>query len=68
LNVFLEIRLPLEILFQGERRGFDSVEERTRAETRDDGHTQNAPQRAATIDCVHWLSPFDQRLLLQLSA
>src|SRR5947208_9692072 len=32
LNLFLEIRLTPEILFQGEWHGFDRVGERTRAE------------------------------------
>jgi hypothetical protein len=68
LNLFLEIRLTPEILFQGEWHGFDRVGERTRAETCGYCHAQNAPQRATAIDCIHWLSPFDQRLLLQLSA
>jgi hypothetical protein len=47
-----------KILFQGERHRLDHAGERTRAKTRGHGHTQNAPQRAATIDCIHWLSPF----------
>ena len=36
------IRYPCEILFQSQRHGLGRVGERTSAETRGDGHTQNA--------------------------
>jgi hypothetical protein len=54
---FQIVRLVPEAFFQGERHRLDCDGERTRAETRGDGHTQNTTQRAAAIDCIQWLSP-----------
>jgi hypothetical protein len=52
------IHLPRKAFFQGEGYGFGGVRQQSRAQACGRGHTQNSPQRAATIDYIHWLTPF----------
>jgi hypothetical protein len=59
LSLVLQVvRFGRKVLFKRQWHGLGGTRQQSGTATRGDGHTKNAPQRAATIDCIHWLSPF----------
>jgi hypothetical protein len=52
------VGLGRKVLLKRKWHGFGGGRQQSGTATRGCGHTQNAPQRAATIDYIHWLTPF----------
>jgi hypothetical protein len=52
------VRPGRKILFKRQWHGPGGTRQQSGTAPRSDGHTQNAPQCAASIDCVHCLFPF----------
>jgi hypothetical protein len=65
LSLVLQVvRFGRKVLFKRQWHGLGGTRQQSGTATRGDGHTKNAPQRAATIDCIHWFSPFGYVFLL----